>query len=103
MKITLGVPNRPFTAIKNRTKKVEGRVPTSLPNKYEKLKVGELITLLNEDTQEKIDVLVKYVHHYKDTRSMLETEGVENVLSGGGDIEAGIKSYNSFENYEKNI
>jgi len=28
---------------------------------------------------------------------MLETEGVENVLSGGGNVEDGIKSYNFME------
>ena len=104
MNITLGVPNRPFTAIKNGTKKVEGRVPTSLPNKYEALKAGEIIILLNEDTGEKINLTIKFVHHYEDVKTMLKTEGLENVLSSEPKtIEHGIESYNSFLGYKENI
>lgn len=99
----LGLPSRPFYAIKNGTKKVEGRVPTEEPKVYKDLKAGNIIHFTNEDNGEKMDVKVKFIHHYEDTRSMLEKEGVENVLSGGGNIEDGIKSYNSFEKYEESI
>ena len=104
MKISLGLPNRPFNAIKNGTKKVEGRVTTSDTNKYKDLESGDIITFTNEDTGEIMDVNIKFVHHYKDTRSMLETEGVENVLSGEPKtIEHGIESYNSFKGYKEGI
>ena len=104
MRISLGLPNRPFTAIKNGTKKVEGRVTTSDTDKYKDLKTGDIITFTNEDTGEFMDVNIKFVHHYKDTRSMLETEGVENVLSSEPKtIEAGIEGYHKLYDYEKNI
>lgn len=104
MKITLGLPNRPFTAIKNGTKKVEGRVTTSETDKYKDLKTGDIITFTNEDSGEIMDVNIKFVHRYKDTRSMLEAEGVENVMSGEPKtIEHGIEAYNSFEGYKVGI
>lgn len=104
MRITLGLPSRPFYAIKNKTKKIEGRVTTSSTDKYKDLKTGDIITFNNEDNGEVMDVLVKFVHHYQDTRTMLETEGVENVMSGEPKtIEHGIEAYNSFEGYKEGI
>ena len=104
MKIALGLPNRPYIAIQNGTKKVEGRVTTSDTDKYKNLKAGDIITFTNEDTGKIMDVNIKFVHHYKDTQSMLEAEGVENVMSGNPKtIEHGIEAYNSFQGYKGGI
>lgn len=103
MTITLGLPERPFSAIRNGTKKAEGRVETLPTDKYKNLKKGDIIHILNEDNGEKMDVLVTYLHHYSDPREMLLAEGVENMLSSGSTLEQGIKIYNSFTDYAVNI
>lgn len=104
MKISLGLPNRPFTAIKKGTKKVEGRVETTKKDIYDKLHQGDIIVFSNEDTGETMETKVNFVHHYKDTRTMLEAEGVENVLSGEPKtIEHGVESYNKFAGYKEGI
>ncbi len=104
MKITLELWDNPYNAIRAGTKKVEGRVPTSWDQTpFDKLSKGDTIMFERESDKEKMEVEVLYVHHYKDIRSMLESEGTINVLSGRGTVEEGIKSYNSIENYEENI
>jgi len=103
MEFTITLPERPFRAIKNGTKKVEGRVPKEADSKYHKMAEGDNLLFTNENTQEKMKVAITFVHHYPDTRSMLVAEGVKNVLSSGGTIEDGTKGYNSFEGYEENL
>lgn len=105
MEYTLDLNPRPFESIKNGTKKVEGRTPTEY-NKhipFDKIKRGDFIIFINNENQEKMKTHVLNVRHYKDVRSMLEKEGVENVLSSKGTIEEGIESYHKFTDYEKNI
>lgn len=102
---SLKLNSRPFEAIKKGTKKIEGRVPTD-SNKhvpFDKLKKQDKIIFTNEETGEKMKVEVMGVRHYKDARKMLEKEGVENVLSSGQDIDGGVKSYNNFKDYKKNM
>lgn len=99
----LGLPSRPFYAIKNGTKKAEGRVTTEPDEKYHIMKPGETILFTNEDNGEEMLTRINYVNHYEDPREMLIAEGIENMLSSGSDLEQGVKIYNSFENYEKNI
>jgi ASC-1-like (ASCH) protein len=102
MHYLLHLPERPFRSIKKGTKKVEGRVFRNT-TPYHEMKSGDTITFVNEDTEEKMDVDVLFVHHYPDARKMLVAEGVENVSSYGGTIEESIKRYNSFTNYKENI
>ena len=104
MNYNLKLNDRPFKAIKAGTKKIEGRTPKDSDDKrYERMIHGDTITFTNNVTNEIITVEVLFVHHYDDAREMLETEGVSNVLSSGGNIEDGIKSYNSLEGYEERI
>lgn len=102
MKYLLHLPERPFRAIQKGTKKVEGRVFRHT-TPYHEMKAGDIITFENEQTGERMDTDVLYVHHYPDVRAMLETEGVENVLSSGGTIEQGIESYHKLTHYKENI
>lgn len=104
MNYNLNLNDRPFKAIKAGTKKVEGRTPKSTDDKrYAGMVSGDTITFTDNVTDEKLIREVLFVHHYNDVRSMLQTEGVENVLSSGLDIEGGIKSYHSIEDYEERI
>ena len=105
MRYNLDLNDRPFKAIKTGTKKIEGRTPASWDKTpYDKLRKGDIIHFINNVTNEEMDVEVFFVHHYPDTKSMLEAEGVENVLSGEPKtIEAGIDSYNSFQGYKEGI
>jgi len=109
MNYSLGLPERPFRAIQNGTKKIEVRVPTkekTLPGKniYGQMNTGDTITFTNEDTGEVMVADILFVHHYSDVKSMLAAEDVENVLSSEPKtIEAGIKAYYKLADYKKNI
>ena len=101
---TLHLPERPFRAIQKGNKKVEGRSPDSTDNKYEKMKPGDTLVFEHEETGEKLETKILFVHHYPDVKTMLLTEGVENVLSSGPKtIEHGVESYNSISNYQERI
>ena len=104
MNLNLSLNDRPFCAVKAGTKKIEGRTPKDENDlRYEKMKPGDTITFTNNITNEQLVCAVLSVEHYSDTRSMLETEGTENVLSSGGNIEEGIESYNSLGDYKERI
>jgi ASC-1-like (ASCH) protein len=104
MNYSLELNDRPFKAIKAGTKKVEGRTKTSLDTfSYDNLKSGDTVTFTNNTTNENIKVDLIAVRHYPNTRSMLEKEGLKNILSSGKDIEGGIESYNTFSEYKENI
>jgi ASC-1-like (ASCH) protein len=104
MNYNFDLNDRPFNAIKAGTKKIEGRTKTSLDTfSYDDLKSGDTVTFTNNVTNEKITVDVIGVRHYSNIRSMLEREGVQNVLSSGKYIEGGIESYNTFSEYKENI
>ena len=63
MHYLLHLPERPFRSIKKGTKKAEGRVFRNT-TPYHEMKSGDTITFVNEDTEEKMDVDVFFVHHY---------------------------------------
>lgn len=105
MKYILDLNDRPFEAIKAGTKKIEGRTPTSWDKTpYDKLQNGDVIYFINNVTNEEMDVDILFIHHYPNTKTMLEAEGVENVLSSElKTIEHGIESYNSHTEYKEVI
>lgn len=95
---------RPFNAIKEERKKVEGRVPTSWDSTpYQKINAGDIICFTNNETDEIMDVEVRFVHHYKTLKEMLETEGVLNVSSSSTTIEGSIEGYHEILEYKENI
>lgn len=104
MNYTLNLNEWPFNATKAGTKKIEGRTPRDENDtRYEDMKAGDTITFTNNVTNEQMACDVLSVKHYHDVRTMLELEGVENVLSSKGNIEEGIESYNSLQGYEERI
>jgi len=100
----LNLNDRSFHAIKNGTKKVEGRTQRDeFDKRYDEMKKGDYVVFINDISQEKLICEVLEVRKYDNTRSMLESEGLKNVLSSGGNIEEGIESYNNLEGYEERI
>lgn len=92
-----------FNAIKNKSKKVEGRAMKDENDRYKDIKRGDTIEFENKENHEKIVTLVRFVHHYSTVGKMLETEGIENVLPNGESIEQGIEKYNAISDYKKRI
>ncbi len=105
MNYNLDLNDRPFSAIKAGTKKIETRVPTSYDKTpYGELKAGDTLTFTNNATSEVMGVEILRVAHYSNLRILLETEGIQNTLSSGFDIDQAVKGYNAaFPEYEKNI
>lgn len=96
--------DRPFQAIKARTKKIEGRTPKDeLDKRYDQMKPGDTLTFTNNATREVMACEILSIGKYPDVRSMLEAEGTKNVLSSVLDIAGGIESYNSLDGYEGRI
>jgi ASC-1-like (ASCH) protein len=105
MKYILDLNDRPFMAIKAGTKKVEGRTLTEFDKTpYDKLHPGDLITFINNTSNDTLEVKVIFIHHYIDIKEMLEKEGVKNVLSyEPKTVDQGVKNYNSLEGYKEGI
>lgn len=104
MEYSLHLNDRPFEAIKAGTKKIEGRTPRDKHDKrYDQMVAGDVLIFINNVTNEELSCEVLFVNKYSDVRSMLEVEGIKNVLSSGLDIKGGIQSYNSLDGYEERI
>ncbi|EKE00170.1 MAG: hypothetical protein ACD_22C00082G0013 [uncultured bacterium] len=96
--------SRPFNAIKNGTKTVEVRANKKVGRlDYAQVAEGDYMVFINQETGKSVKCLVERVTLYKDVKSLLLAEGVENTLSSGGDLEAGIKSIESITDYKKVI
>jgi len=104
MKYELELNPKPFRAIKAGIKTIEVRASTT-HNKHlpEELKSGDVISFLECETGEKIDVYVVEIRHYKNVRSLLETEGIDRILSGLGGLEQGIENIESISGYKEAI
>jgi len=99
------INDRPFRAIFSGQKKVEGRTITSWETlDLPKLKVGDLITFINNSSAEELTVKVRFIHHYLDVETMFEKEKIEEVLSSSPKtIEHGVASYNAITDYKEAI
>jgi len=96
--------SRPFDAIKNGTKTVEVRANKKVGRlDYAQVHKSDQIVFINQETGKSVRCLVERATLYKDVETLLITEGVENTLSSGGDLEAGIKSIESITGYKKVI
>lgn len=105
MEYSLNLNPRPFEAIKNGTKNIEGRVPTEQDKNvpFNKIKKGDTIIFNNNSNEDIMKVRVLGVKYYSTFKEMLESEGTERVLSSKGTIEEGIKSYESFSGYKEGV
>ena len=70
---------------------------------FDKIKKGDTIIFNNNSNKDIIKVKVLGVRHYSNFREMLESEGIERVLSSKGNVEEGIKSYGGFSGYKEGV
>lgn len=61
------------------------------------------VTFTNNETKEQLIRKITRLTWYPNIRTLLEKEGITNVLSSGLDLENGIKSIESFPGYKKSI
>ena len=99
------INERAFEAIKKGGKKVEIRANENIfsDNSINLMQIEDLIIFKKNGTTEKIKCVVKRKTLYKTVRTLLENEGTEYTLSSTNDIEEGIRSIESIENYQELI
>lgn len=96
--------DRPFNAIKNKTKTVEIRTNTPyIPFDFFKIKPLDKIQFVNNTSGETALVKVIRINKYDSVRELLEAEGTLNALSSGGNIEQGIVSVSNLTGYKESI
>ena len=101
--INLDINDRAFKAINDGTKKVEIRVTTKKTKKdYGVINPNDIIVFSNSKN-EKLECKVIENIWYKNEKELLITEGTKYTLSSTNDLEEGIKSINSFQNYTQGI
>lgn len=101
--INLDINDRAFKAINDGTKKVEIRVTTNKTKKdYGVINPNDIIVFSNSKN-EKLECKVIENIWYKNEKELLITEGTKYTLSSTNDLEEGIKSINSFQNYTQGI
>lgn len=101
---TIDINDRPWQAIKNKTKEIEVRTNTPFEKlDYNLLKKDDTLTLINNESLEQQNIKVLRVTHYKTVRELLEQEGTTRTLSSGKDLEGGIESINSLNGYKEGI
>jgi len=104
MNYIIDINDRPWQAIKNKTKEIEVRTNTPFEKlDYNLLKEDDTLTLVNNDNLEQQNVKVLRITHYKTVRELLEQEGTTRTLSSGKDLEGGIESINSLTGYKEGI
>ena len=96
----LNLNDRPFNAIKSRSKTVEVRA-----NKEPicSMKIGDLIQFTNNLTGDMIICCITKITLYNNVRELLLSEGIDNTLSSKSDIETGIKNIESIPGYKEII
>ena len=101
--INLDINDRAFKAINDGTKRVEIRVSTNKEKKdYGLINPNDIIVFSNSKN-EKLECKVIENIWYKNEKELLITEGTKYTLSSTNDLEEGIKSINSFQNYTQGI
>jgi len=104
--IYLKLNPRAFCAIAHGTKKVEIRAnkkDKGNKNSLNDVKRGNYIIFTNLSTNEKLTCIIKRITLYKTIKQLLEKEGVKDTLSSTNDINEGIKSIESIDNYKNLI
>ena len=89
------IQNTYFWQIKDGQKTVEGRLAVG---KIKQVTTGDIIRF--ECGPNHIDVKVRQVIKYKSFQAMLDNEGLKNCLPDCANIQAGVRTYHSFPNYE---
>ncbi len=95
--------DRAFSAIKNKTKRIEIRV-TKLDNSfdYSILKQNDLIYFTNSNNEAITCKIIK-INWYKTIEELLTIEGTKYTISSTDDFNEGVRSINSFDGYTSGI
>lgn len=96
---------RPFNAIMDGQKNIEIRANKNVfsGNSVNLIEKGDFIIFKKVGSEDKIKCVVERKTIYKSVRELLESEGTEHVLSSTNNIEEGIKSVESIDNYKELI
>ena len=96
---------RPLEAIKNGTKNIEVRANKKKKsgNAANLIKAGDAIIFQKENSNEKLQCIAERITLYKTVRDLLLSEGTEFTLSSTKNLEEGIKSIESIDNYKEVI
>lgn len=101
----LGLRARPFEAIINGTKRTEIRANENKlsKNSVNLMTEGDTIIFEKEGSGETLQCTVEKITLYPTVRELLLKEGTKYTLSSTDDIEEGIKSVESIDNYQELI
>lgn len=89
-----------FNAIINNNKTVEGRIDKGI---HSQVKPGDIYIITNSNnTNQKINGIVKFVRHYQSFLDMLIFEGLLHVLPGINTVQKAVQIYHSFKEYKEN-
>jgi len=96
---------RPFNAIKNGQKNVEIKANKNIfcENSVNLIEENDFIIFKKVGSEEKIKCIVERKTLYRSVKELLQTEGTEHSLSSTNDIDEGIKSLESIDNYKELI
>ena len=96
---------RPFNAIRDGKKTVEIRANKNIfsGNSVNLIEKGDFIIFKKVGAEDKLKCTVERKTLYKTIRELLGTEGTQHSLSSTNDIEEGIKSIESIDNYKELI
>ena len=86
-----------FLQIKQGLKTAEGRINKP---KFAKFELGDIITFSPNNSSEIIKAEVTYVKRFKSFEGML-ADDIKSLLPDVGDVEAGVKIYESFASYKQ--
>ena len=90
-----------FDYIKNGEKTVEGRI---LKDRYKDVKIDNVIEFINRgNEEEKIFRKVTKIEMFDNFTQMINKVGVEKLLPHISSKEKGVRIYNSFGNYKKEV
>ena len=94
---------RPFNAIRDGKKNIEIRANKNnlSENSVNLIKEGDIIIFNKANSKERFQCVVERKTLYSSVRELLEIEGTEKTLSSTNDINEGIKSIESIENYKQ--
>ncbi len=92
MKYNLNINNRAFSAIINKTKRIEIRAYTGNTD-YSKMVCGDLIVFKNENN-EKIVCRIIEINHYSSIEELLTLEGTRYTTSSTNDFKKAVENIN---------
>lgn len=98
--LNLVVRKKYFDAIWAGQKTIECRLNSA---KYKDLKPGMFINFTVADSNKTAIANIVAINTYPDFKTMLLAEGLENALPGVKTLEEGVKIYEAFPDYKKNI